>query len=203
MMFDSDTGSVYGPTPIGPEPEALAEEDRGERFEAVVGRLRVLVSRIRAIPKILFWALWASIASSLALGWVWFLRHDPAWLKALAIPWLALAAAPQLGLWLLAKSLQDIVLLPVRIVALKSSLGQQGATLLGRRLAEDEGPPGGVIRRVRAAMSLQGDLATVVGTRVVVQRLSGRLAMLIGPISIALNAAIILVALLHAIAFVF
>lgn len=173
--------------------------NRRARLEALARRLRNRLSGLRHIPRLLYWVLWSSVISGLWLAWVWFLGREAVAIRWLALPWLALLAVPQSGLWLLASSVRELFLLPERLLSLKSGLTEQAETLFVRRLVAHEGPKGGFLQRLRDAYELHGELAAILATRAILHRFTGTFALLVGPVSFVLNCAVIALALLQSI----
>lgn len=172
-------------------------EDPG-RLERLAASIRPWLVALRGIPKVLTFVLAMSVVSGLALAWFWFVRHDAVIVRWMAVPWLLLAAAPQAGLWLLTASIRDLVTLPERLLALKSSLptsSEKRARIDAIEVGEP--PKKGILRRIWAAHSLHGELSKVLATRAILSRLTGRFALLIGPASLGLNALIILMCLIQ------
>lgn len=137
--------------------------------------------------------------AGLLLAWSWFLSRDLVLVRWLALPWLTVVGAAQLVLWLLAKSLKDVVELPGRIRSLASELRPHAGYVAQRlRRAEDAVPPGGgLIRKVREANRLRTDLAELLSTRAVLGRAAGTWLVLIGLGALAVDCAIVLAALLQ------
>lgn len=176
-----------------------AERRDAVALERAVSALRTVLSAIHGIPRVLFLVLWASVASGVGLAWLWFLRRDLAVLRWAAVPWLAAIAVPQLGLWLLASSLRELFTLPERLLALKSDLADQGDFVLRRirRVEAENVGRAAFLVKLREAYALYGDLSRVVATRALLQRFTGSLALIIGPISFVLNCGIILIGLVQ------
>ncbi len=175
-------------------------EPRQTRLERLVSVLGTWLDALRHVPRILSAVLWASVVAGLGLAWFWFLRHESPLLKMLALPWLAMAAVPQFGLWLLASSLRDLFELPGRLLELKKGIAAQGELVFRGRLdtlESVERPRGGFLRRLRDAYALHGELSQIVATRAILHRFTGRIAILIGPVAFLLNCGIIAIALLQ------
>lgn len=171
-------------------------EERG-RLERTVDVLKALLERIRGIPRILSAVLLGSVVSGLLLAWIWFVSSDHVWIRWLAAPWLALAAVPQLGLWVLTSSIRELFELPGRLLALTSGVTEQGARALERiRREESEIESDGFLRTLKDAYRLHGEVGKVVATRTVLHRFTGPIAVLIGPVSFVANCLIIATAIL-------
>jgi hypothetical protein len=175
-----------------------ADSPRNERLERAVANLRSWLDHIRRVPTILTCVLYASVVSGLGLAWFWFVSSDHVWIRWLAVPWLALVAAPQLGLWLLTSSLRDLFELPDRLLTIKSGLTEGGERLLERMRSEEErgSRRHGVLRTLREAYALHGEVGKVVATRALVHRFTGPVAVLIGPASFIANCIIVALAVL-------
>ena len=170
--------------------------DRG-RIERTVGVLKTLLQRIRGIPRILTVVLLASVISGLLLAWTWFVSSDHVWVRWLALPWLAAAAVPQLGLWILKNSIRELFELPERLLALKSGISEQGTRALERiRREESDAASHGFLRTLKDAYRLHGEIGKVVATRAILHRFTGPIAVLIGPVSFIANCALIGLAIL-------
>ncbi len=169
------------------------------RIQLLATRLRAWLSGTQRIPGYLDFVRWASIASSLGLGWWWFLRRDPLWIQLLAVPWLGATVLPQFGLWLLSSTLRDLLALPDRLLAIKEGLVAQGKDLLPatRRLDAATASERGLLGRLREAYALHGELSQLVATRAILHRFTGPFMVLAGPVSLALNLSIILIALVQ------
>jgi len=190
---------VPGETPDGPPadaPHQAAEAAGLERAATALGRW---LSPIRRIPSALVTIACVSGVAGLLLAWSWFLRGELALVRWLALPWLMVVGAAQLVLWLLAKSLKDVIELPGRLRSLASDLKPHAAYVVQRlRRAEDAVPPGGgLIRKIREANRLRTDLAELLSTRAVLGRTAGAWLALVGLGALAVDGAIVLAALLQ------
>ncbi|MDX1393271.1 MAG: hypothetical protein R3195_02725 [Gemmatimonadota bacterium] len=183
--------------PEAGSPESPGGEER-RRIERTVAALRRWLDGIRRVPTILNVVLWSSVVSGLALAWLWFGRSDSAWVRWLALPWLGLAAVPQLGLFILVSSLRDLFELPERLLAIKSGLADGGSRMLERIRSEAEGdtPKPGFLGTLREAYQLHGEVSKVVATRALVHRFTGPVALLIGPAAFLANCLIVVLAAL-------
>lgn len=178
-------------------PEGEASEQRA-RLDRAAERLRAWLERIRRIPTALSAVLWMSVASGLILSWIWFLSREPLPVRWLAVPWLAVAAIPQIGQWILLSSVRELFALPDRLLALKSGLSEQGARAL-ERIREDgdsDARRRGFLVTLREAYALHGEVGKVVATRAILHRFTGPIAIFIGPASFVANCVIIALAIL-------
>lgn len=176
--------------------EPQADPGKRERLERAASALRIWLDRIRGVPTILSMVLWASVAAGLVTAWLWFVSSELVLVRWLAIPWLALVAAPQLGMWILLTSIRELFALPERLLAVKSEITQNGSRALERiRRQESEAPKRGFLGTLRDAYSLHGEIGKVVATRAILHRFTGSIAILIGPASFIANCLLIVAAL--------
>jgi hypothetical protein len=188
---------VTDPTDVPTTPDAAPGEAASlERAAAALGRW---LSPIRRIPAALLTVVWISAAAGLLLAWTWFLGRDLVVIRWLAVPWLLVVGGAQLVLWLVAKSLRDVIELPGRIRALASDLMPHAEYVVRRlRRAEDAVPPGGgLVRKIREANRLRTDLAELLSTRAVMGRVAGIWLALLGLGALAVDGAIVIAALLQ------
>jgi hypothetical protein len=174
------------------------ETGRGERSERTVAALLFWLGRIRRVPAVLRIVLWSSVGAGLVLAWLWFGSSAHAWVRWLAVPWLAMAAVPQLGLWILASAVRELFELPDRLLAIKSGLAEGGSRVLDkvRREGGAEIESGGFLRTLREAYALHGEIGKVVATRAILHRFTGPMAVLVGPASFVANCVIVALAIL-------
>ncbi len=175
-----------------------SESGQRARLERAASALRVWLERIRRIPVALAAVLWMSVVSGLILAWIWFLSREFILVRWLAVPWLALAAVPQVGQWILLSSVRELFALPERLLALRSGVGEQGARVLERIRADGDSDAGrpGFLAALREAYALHGEVGKVVATRAILHRFTGPIAIFIGPASFVANCVIIALAVL-------
>lgn len=174
--------------------ETRQDTERSGRIEPIVVALRKWLDRIRGFPKILDLVLLTSVASGLALAWIWFGSSDLRWVRWLALPWLGLAAVPQLGLWFLSASIKELLALPERLTAIKSGVSEGSDRVLERLRRDEPSAKRGFLRTLREAYSLHGEIGKVVATRTILHRFTGPLALMIGPVAFVANCLIVVLA---------
>ncbi|MDH3734439.1 MAG: hypothetical protein OEU54_12945 [Gemmatimonadota bacterium] len=167
-----------------------------ERFERTLEALRSWLDRIRRIPVVLTVVLWSSVAAGLIIAWLWFLTSDFVWIRWLGLPWLAIIAVPQVGLWILASSVRELFELPERLRAIKSGVADGGVRALETLRREEQAHlrKRGFLRTLRDAYALHGEVGKVVATRAILHRFTGPIAVFIGPVSFVANCAVIVLA---------
>lgn len=181
----------------GTSKDTHAREAAGT-VERTAAALRGWLDRIRRIPTVLAAVLWASVVAGVVIAFLWFIRADSAWVRWLAVPWLVLAAVPQIGQWILVSSVRELFALPERLLALRSSLSDESGRVLQtiRRDKIDGREPRGFLATLREAYSIHGEIAKVVATRTILHRFTGAIAVFIGPVSFVANCLIILLAVI-------